>query len=238
MNYRATTHRLGEVTERLSAINDKRVKYLEAVGNILDSSYLKIYSAERQEAERQRINRDYLSALVSATADVKRYCTALVSAFKADTKRTKDTTEVMHLCISYLSLVGANYDCAYLERIGEPLRDANDFFGMRELHRLLESHTDILNGEYKGLPFSDIIPICSEIDELMRKISLLCDKITEQLPTSNIDIDAVAVSNPILDMWDIANLLDYAESIDAALNGRDYTPRLSETFKLDFNNVR
>lgn len=237
MNYKNTSFKLACIADTLKGIEKKKAAYLAKMGELLSTDFLKTYSAEHRELERLKLNAAYLSDMVKDAADIEKSCTDLMAAFNQDTSAKKDTSENLRLCFSYLAVAGAGCDCRYIERLAEPLRAAEDIRSMRELHHLFDAHKGDF-GHSEQLPFSDIIPACYAMDELERKLNLLCDSIKQQLPSADIQIDVVAAASPVLDHWGVANLIDYAGGIKAEIDGEEYTPVNGGAFNFNFKPVK
>ena len=238
MNYKHTSFKLACIMDTMKGIEKKKAAYLAKMGELLSADFLKTYSAEHRENERLKLNAAYLSGMVKDAADMEKSCTDLMTAFNQDTAAKSDTSETLRLCFSYLALAEAACDCTYLERLAEPLRAAGDIRSMRELHHLFDARKGD-SGHSEQLPFSDIIPECYVMDELERKLNVLCSSIKQQLPAADIEVDIVAAASPVLDRWGVANLIDYAGGIKAGIDGEEYTaPVNGGAFNFNFKPVK
>lgn len=235
MKYNNTSFALGCILDEMKSIEKKKGSYLQKVGEIMSPGYLRTYSAEHQESERLRLNTTYLAAMVKDVSSMAKCCNDLQAAFEKDIAAKKDTSATVQLCVNYLAVAGGDFEPGYMEIIGEPLRAAGDIRSMREIHRLCETRRE----DGKEIPFSDIMSDYHGLVELNRKLEVLCKGIKKQLPAADVDVDIVAAASPILDKWGVANLIDYAGEIKAAIDGEEYTPAAPAAFgAFDFAPVR
>lgn len=235
MKFDKTSTALTRLIDEMKRVEKRKGEYLQSIGGILSPQYLKTYSAEYQESERLRLNRDYMEKMMEDSREVKKRCAELLAAYEKDTAAKSDTSSTVQLCMNYLTASGCNYDPRYLDIIGKPLREAGDIYSMREIRRLCE----VINPDSPKIPFEDTIGDYYDADEVGRKLAVLTDAVKKQLPREDIDFDSVSAAYPVLDKWGVQNLVDYANGIIDGISGREGNRRVVATFgNMGFASVR
>ena len=241
MKYEKTNRKLDEYIDALEHIKKLREKYLADWEKV--TKRLSIYNSEYQKThggqERESLNAQYVTAMVTASQDAAKLNTEIEEIFRNETKPIADTAMATMLAMEYIAKsasIGKNaLNREYFEQITTPLFEARDFRGLQELCLMFGTVTkDWDSIPYYGMAQHELV----EQDELSGKLRNLCEGVRKALPRPEVDAAAEALADTLNHYGQVSHLIDYAKQIKADITGVPYTAQAQPFGPMNFRTVR
>ena len=236
MKYENTTYKLAAYIGTLEKVAERRTQYLADSEKVTQelSIYSDDYKKAHEEDARGKLNTAFLTDMLKFRGNIEKLNSELLAAFISDTKPKADASNAVFLCMSYIDARGKTADKNYFMQLATPVYEAGDILGLKELVTFYAERT----GDSTVIPFGNSFQEVAEMDELQRKLNVLCEKALENLPSQKNDFLSLAQAEPISGFGQVNSLIEYVKRIKAGINGEAYTPAASGLFAFSFNNVR